>query len=106
MTTARDTGPAPQPASIDPYFNEWRHGVDQDRGDTARLLKEASVTFERIRGQLDEHDRRIKSLEHSPDTLRANWGTWGGCLGQIAFACLSSIGTIIAITSIILTLTR
>jgi hypothetical protein len=79
------------------YFAEWRQQVNRELEESARLHQAAAVTFERLKGLLDDHDRRIKALESEPGDLRTTFGTYGGCLGQFFTAALSTLALLIAL---------
>jgi hypothetical protein len=87
------TGNQPPGAeTMPPMLEEWRRDVNAAIKDAAQLHQQASVTFERIKGQLDEHDRRISHLEQNPASLRTNLASYGGCLGQLVIGVTAAIG--------------
>lgn len=88
------------------YSAEWRQGVNDELAESARLHREASINFERLRGQLDTHDRRLDKLENAPATRRTDIGTYGGCLAQLATAFFTVVGIVISVTALIITLTH
>ncbi len=89
-----------------PYFAEWRQGVNDELTESARLHKEASVNFEHLNTLYAEHDKRLNKLEDSPQRQQSAVGTYGGCVGQIVGAVFTLIGLVISITALILTLTH
>jgi hypothetical protein len=94
------------PARDDLYFTEWRQKINQDVTESGRLHAQAAVIFERLKGELDEHDQRLTRLEGSPATLRGAFSAYGGCLSQIVFAGFALLSFATAVTAIIITLTR
>lgn len=88
------------------YFAEWRGTVNRELEESARLHQQAALTFERLKGQLDDHDRRIKSLEASPASLRDTFGTYGGCISQIIGAAFISLNSLIALAALVVSLTH
>lgn len=83
---------------------EWRQNVNEQLGENARLLREAAATFAEVKTQLIDHNRRINNLENVPATTRGFVGTYGGCIGQVVYAALTSFALLISITSVILSI--
>ena len=86
------------------WEREWRQGIEGRLKETAEANKKAAeanqetaVILERVNGRLDEHDRRIKTLEdarqNAPQETRA-WITTAN----------SGISTLIAIAAVLISL--
>ena len=88
------------------YSAEWRQGVNDELAESARLHREASVNFERLNVQYENHDKRLGKLEHAPASRRSTIDTYGGCLAQLIMAFIAFVSMAISITALILTLTR
>lgn len=93
-------------ATGEAWERDWRSEIMRQLKESAVAHQQTAVTLERLNGRLDEHDRRLDALEQQPSSLRNFFGTYGGCLGQVVFAVLSGAGTIIAIASLVITLSR
>lgn len=90
-------------------MNDLREAVGREVGDLRERLakwppREDIVTRDVYRADKAGLEARVSALESSPRSTRDNLATYGGCLGQIVFAGLSGVATIIAIASLVYTL--
>lgn len=84
------------------YLDEWRKRVDAELETSANAHQNAAIIQERMLGRLDDHDRRLKSLETSPEGVRSAFGTYGGCIGQLVFAVFSGVGALTGISGTVI----
>lgn len=112
----------PNTATDNGYATEWRDRTSTQLEESAKAQQTTALILERVTGRLDDHDKRLKSLEARPDTagtltdhehriksleaspgdLRSWLGTGGGCFGQIIFACFSLFSIIISLIALLI----
>jgi hypothetical protein len=86
--------------------DQWRQEVAIQLRDSAQAHQQTAVILERLKGQQDLHDQRIRALEGAPATGRDVLDTalkvvgvslsGLGCLGVIVVAAFSTVMGIIS----------
>lgn len=79
-------------AAMRDYERERWEGVTRQLDDSARRHQETAVILERIKGQMDGHDARIKALEAEPAKSRATVNMWIAIAGVIVVLLVCGVG--------------
>lgn len=59
-----------------------------------------------LQSNIKEQHERLMRLETRPSGFRADLTGYGGCLGQVVFATMSTIGTLMGIISLVIALKK
>lgn len=80
---------------------QWRADITRQLEASAQSHQATAIILERLKNQMDDHDRRLNLLELAPDKRRQQFSMEGGCLGQVLFACLSGTAVLISIIGVL-----
>lgn len=61
---------------------------------------------ERERERERAEERKDERVEKQPDDVRNMISAYGGCVGQLVFAAISSLSTVLSVVALVITLTH
>lgn len=73
------------------YSREWRAQVSDALKVSAEKHQQTAIILERLTGQLDEHDARLRALEERPKRQQATVVGVGGLIGQYAYLLIAGM---------------
>lgn len=104
MPTTNHPAAPPQNNNSDGFFQEWRQSVNEQLSELVKAVNTVTNSATKLATQVDQIEQRLRTVENRPDAARNSFSAYGGCLGQIVYAGLTSFALLISIASVVLSI--